>query len=291
MDASIDKSVEATIADQFRARIRRAADARFAARLGDAVDHLHALVADLELTDEELSAILMFMAEVGAVSDSNRQEWVLLSDVLGITSAIVTRQSKQLAGATSQTMRGPFYRPGAPDVRPGGTISLDGKGQKLCVSGRVQDLTGAPIAQARVETWQANADGLYENQDPDAQPDFNLRGVLDVSADGTFDYTTVCPGRVAVPQDGPVGQLLSALRIPTERPAHIHFQITAPGYETLCTHVFDARDPLLDTDVLFSVRPDLIAQFKSKNGALQVEFTFVMAPQSTRTNSKRKRQI
>ena len=146
--------------------------------------------------------------------------------------------------------RSAFYRAAAPRYPAGATISLDGLGEPLLVSGRVADLDGQPIPGATVETWQANAEGHYENQQPDRQPDFNLRGVFVADARGSFNYRTIRPAGYAVPDDGPVGQLLHSIGYPLRRPAHLQFMISAPGFETLTTHVYDRSNPQVAEDAL-----------------------------------------
>ncbi|MEC9343038.1 MAG: 6-chlorohydroxyquinol-1,2-dioxygenase, partial [Pseudomonadota bacterium] len=174
------------------------------------------------------------------------------------------------------------YRPDAPRVPLGGSISLDGKGEPLDVHGKVVDLDGLPVANATVETWQANAEGFFENQQPDLQPEFNLRGIFTTDARGEFHYRSVKPKGYGVPCDGPAGELLKQLGYPLHRPAHLHFQISAPGYQTITTQIFDGNDPLLGEDAILGVRPDLIGEFRPGNAdgkprEWTLDFTFVMA--------------
>jgi len=190
---------------------------------------------------------------------------------------INTRRAK---GATPNTIRGPFFRGDAPERASGASISLDGIGEPLAVSVRVEDLDGLPIAGAEVVTWQANAEGLYENQQPDLQPEHNLRGLFRTDAQGRFDYRSVVPSGYGVPDDGPVGRLLAEAGYPLRRPAHLHYVIHAKGFETITTHIYDARDSHLSEDALFGVRPELVTCFEpaevdGKRGRA-VNLTFVM---------------
>jgi protocatechuate 3,4-dioxygenase beta subunit len=242
------------------------------------IEHLHTLIRETRPTHSDWRRTMEFLTEVGHASDGRRQEWVLLSDLLGVTALIEEINTSRPKGATPNTVRGPFYRTDAPRLPLDASISLDGVGAPLWVSGRVRDLDGQPIAGATIETWQANCEGFYENQQPDQQPEFNLRGVFSADADGRFRYRTVRPAGYAVPGDGPVGQLLAGLGFPLRRPAHLHFLIKADGFETISTHVYDGSDPELARDALFGVKQELVGTFapREKGDGWSLEFTFVM---------------
>ena len=248
-------------------------------RLGTVVSRitrdLHRAIADLGVTEAELKAAIAFMTEVGHTCTAKRQEWVLLADVIGISTLVIDINRSAGDGATPRTLRGPFYRGDAPIRRLHDSISLDGLGDPLTVAGRVLDAEGAPIAGAVVETWQANRAGLYENQDPDRQPEFNLRGVFQTDACGHFAYRTVRPGPCRLPADGPVRRLVEALGMSTVRPAHLNFRISASGFQTLVTHVFDRDDPAIEEDAVFSVHPELLGRIEAvKDGPAHLEFDF-----------------
>ncbi|MBN9217024.1 MAG: 6-chlorohydroxyquinol-1,2-dioxygenase [Mesorhizobium sp.] len=245
--------------------------------LATVVDHLHQIVRETRPTAADWRQAIAFLTEIGHASDDKRQEWVLLSDLLGVTALVEDINSRRPNGATPNTGRGPFYRADAPRLPLGADISLDGVGAPLTVSGRVTDLDGKPIAGATVETWQANAQGLYENQQPDLQPEFNLRGIFTTDGNGRFHYRTVKPSGYGVPDDGPVGQMLRQLNYPLSRPAHLHFLIRADGFETLTTQVFERGDPRLAEDALFGVKPDLVGDFKRVSESWSLDFHFVMA--------------
>jgi protocatechuate 3,4-dioxygenase beta subunit len=273
---------EATAPSIVAARLKAARDERLSESMTAIVKHLHAVVAELRPTRDELRAVISFFTDVGHACDDHRQEWVLLFDLLGVSALVEEINSVRPPKATRNTVRGPFYRPDAPLLPLGASISLDGKGESLTVRGKVVDLDGAPVANATVETWQANAEGLFENQQPDLQPEFNLRGVFTTDSDGDFWYRSVKPEGYGVPCDGPVGELLAQLGYPLRRPAHLHFQISAPGFQTITTQVFDGKDPLLGEDAVLSVRPDLIGDFciansGNRNREWELDFTFVMA--------------
>ena len=237
-------------------------------RLGDAMAvvarHLHQMLHTLRPTPAELRAVIGFLTETGHHADARRQEWVLLADALGISSAVHALNHPHRLGATPDTGSGPFYRPNAPEIALGQSICRDERGDPLRVSGTVCSLSGAGIGGALVEVWQANGEGLYENQEPDRQPEHNLRARIRADQDGRFSFLSIKPGGYSLPIDGPVGRLLTHLGLPLERPAHINLRISARGYETLTTHVFDQADPAIGRDAIFGVRPELLAEFRAE---------------------------
>ena len=250
-------------AEEFSRRLAAVGQTRLAAAAQAAVDGLHALIAELRPSGEEFRRAIDFLTEVGHYADARRQEWVLFADVLGVSSLIEDQNSPRPAGATPNTLVGPFYRSDVPETTLGANISRDHKGDPLAVEGRVVGLDGAGVAGAVVEIWQANAEGLYENQEPDRQPEFNLRGRFRADPQGRFHFLTVKPKGYALPSDGPIGRLMSALGLGLERPAHIHFRVSAEGFETLTTHIFDRSDPAIDRDAIFGVKPELMAEFRA----------------------------
>lgn len=252
---------EATSAEAFASRFG-APDEDAARMISAVVGHVHALIKEFRPTQEQWRKVIDFLTEVGHASDERRQEWVLLSDLTGASALVEDINSRRPSGATPNTIRGPFFRSDTPERPNGSSISLDGVGEPLLVEGLVVDLDGRPIERAEVITWQANAEGCYENQQPDLQPEFNLRGLFRTDAEGRFHYLSVRPAGYGVPQDGPVGRLLSEAGYPLHRPAHLHFVIRAPGFETITTHIYDADDPRLEEDALFGVRPELVQPFE-----------------------------
>lgn len=249
--------------EEFARRLATADPSRLAEAALATVGSLHALIAALRPTGDEFRIAIDFITEVGHYADSRRQEWVLLADVLGVSSLIEDQNSARPRGATPNTVAGPFYRADVPETALGASISRDGKGEPLAVTGRVAGLDGQPLAGAIVEVWQANAEGLYENQEPDLQPEFNLRGRFRTDPQGRFHFLSVKPKGYMLPADGPVGRLMAMLGISLERPAHIHFRVTANGFETLTTHVFDRSDPAIGRDAIFGVKPELMAEFRA----------------------------
>ncbi|MDB4273565.1 6-chlorohydroxyquinol-1,2-dioxygenase [bacterium] len=282
-----------TSVDLLALREQNSADV-VARRLADSVDpdqarvvativrHLHQAVREVRPSMQDWRAAVEFLTEVGHASDERRQEWVLLSDLLGVTQLVEEINSTRPKGSTPNTARGPFYRPDAPRLPLGADICLDGVGERLVVTGHIRDLDDRPVAGASIETWQANGHGQYENQQPDLQPEFNLRGCFRADDNGDFTYRTVRPAGYRVPDDGPAGQLLGRMGYPLHRPAHISFLISAPGFDTLSTQVYDRADTHLDRDPLYGVKPELVADLRrapSSGSAPSwcLDFTFVLA--------------
>ena len=247
----------------FEARLVELEPSRLRDALGVIVFHLHQILWTLRPSRDEVRAFIDFLTETGHYADARRQEWVLLADALGLSSALEDINDPRPAGATPETGAGPFYRADTLCLQMDQTISRDGRGAPLLVTGTVNALGGGTVPGATVEVWQANAEGLYENQEPDRQPEHNLRGRFVTDALGRFRFLSVKPAGYSLPADGPAGLLLQRLGLPLSRPAHINLRISAQGYDTLTTHIFDRADPAIDRDAIFAVRPALIADFKS----------------------------
>jgi hydroxyquinol 1,2-dioxygenase len=243
---------------QVQASVEGADDARLAEIVQAAVKHLHAFVTEVGLTRDEWFAGVDFLTRVGQMCDDRRQEVILLSDVLGVSMLVEMTGQAPTPGATEPTVFGPFHVEGAPPRPLGSTIvDRDVGGEPLTVHGTVRDTGGAPVAGACLDVWQTAPNGLYDVQD-DGQPAMNMRGVFTTGDDGRYEFDTVRPAAYPIPADGPVGELLRATGRHNWRPGHIHFLITAPGYEPLITHVFDRASDYLDSDAVFGVRPSLI---------------------------------
>ena len=205
-------------------------------------------------------AAIRFLTETGQICDDKRQEFILLSDTLGVSMLVDAINNRKPSGATESTVLGPFHVGGAPTKKMGDTISLDGRGEPTFVSGRVVDQDGRPIEGAILDVWQTSSDGYYDIQDP-KQPEMNLRGLFTTGADGRFWFRTVKPSSYSIPTDGPVGRMLMALGRHPMRPAHIHFIVGAPGFEAVTTHIFVAGDEYLDSDAVFGVKDSLVEPF------------------------------
>ena len=207
-----------------------------------------------------------------------RQEFILLSDTLGVSMLVDAINNRKPSGASESTVLGPFHVAGAPELPLGTNICLDRKGEDMMVHGTVSGTDGKPVAGALLDVWQANDDGFSDVQQKGIQPEFNLRGIFRTGPDGRYWFRAVKPKYYPIPDDGPVGQLLAALGRHPYRPAHLHFIVTAAGYEPLTTHIFDPDDPYINSDPVFGVKESLLAEFKhvkDKARAEQLGFTEV----------------
>jgi protocatechuate 3,4-dioxygenase beta subunit len=223
-----------------------------------AVRHLHAFATEVHLTRDEWMAGVQFLTTVGQRCDDTRQEFILLSDTLGLSMLVEMLATPPAPGATEPTVLGPFYVADVADCDDASSIvAMDGTGgEPLVVDGHVRDITGAAVAGATVDVWQVQPDGRDDiEEDPAAR---NLRGRFRTRIDGHFRFRTVRPVDYTIPDDGPVGAMLRASGRHSWRPAHIHFAVKAAGYEPLVTHLFDAASPYLDTDAVFAVRSSLV---------------------------------
>jgi hydroxyquinol 1,2-dioxygenase len=254
------------------------ADPRFKQIIGSVVRHLHACARELKLTPEEWLAAIRFLTEVGQTCTPNRQEFILLSDTLGV-SALVNILNSQAADATVSSLLGPFFRENAPELALGATIAPHDKGEQVVLSGRVQDARGKPIANALIDVWQAGSDGLYDIQ-TDQPQEMDLRARFRTDKDGRYHFRTALPIGYGVPMDGPVGKMLTCGARHGKRPAHIHFLLSAPGYQELATALYIAGDPHIDSDAVFGVSGALVVAPKPvKDGPTQrgITYDFVLS--------------
>ena len=225
------------------------------------VRHAHALVRETRPTHEEWAAALDFLIRVGRACTDQRNELILLMDMLGLTSAVDDVNFPGIAGATPSSVEGPFHAPAPP--RSNGDWISGGperdRGEAMVVRGAVADVAGNPIAAATVDVWQADDAGRYDSQDPQ-QALGNLRGLFTTDGRGEFWFRSVLPSSYPVPTDGPAGELLKALGRHPMRPGHIHLHVTAPGFRSVTTHAFVAGDPYLGSDAAFAVKEELIVE-------------------------------
>ena len=224
------------------------------------VKHLHGFVRETDVTQEEWLAAMDWLARTGKLCTDKRQEFILFSDVLGISMLVDTINHRFPTGATPSTVMGPFHIEGSPEMPMGADIAEGLSGETCFLAGTVHDLDGKPIEGAKLDIWQADADGMYESQLGSTEP--LLRAIFHTGPDGKYAIQTVAPPGYTIPMDGTVGELLEQTTISHYRPAHIHFYISAPGYENLVTHLFKKGARYIDSDVVFGVKEELIAEFK-----------------------------
>lgn len=273
-----DRSVEAV-----NTRMQADINPRLEQIMTSLVSHLHAFAKDVQLTPSEWETAIGFLTQTGQICDENRQEFILLSDALGFSMLVDAINHRRPVGATENTVLGPFHVRGAPHYPMGTNISLDGNGESCLFTGQVLDLEGQPIKNANIDVWCDNADGYYDVQQPDIQPKWNNRGQFRTDADGQYSFQGIRPVSYPIPDDGPVGKMLVALGRHPNRPAHMHFIITAEGYETIVTHTFDDADEWLASDAVFGVKKSLIAKMEpNADGTTQWKstFNFIMCPSS-----------
>ncbi|CCM76082.1 intradiol ring-cleavage dioxygenase [Rhizobium mesoamericanum] len=223
---------------------------------------LHEAVKEIEPTLDEWMQAILFLTRTGQICNEWRQEFILLSDVLGVSMLVDAINNRKPSGASESTVLGPFHVADAPELPMGANICLDQKGEDMVIEGRILDTDGRPVADALLDVWQANDEGFYDVQQKGIQPDFNLRGVFRTGADGRYWFRAVKPKYYPIPADGPVGQLLKELGRHPYRPAHLHYIIKAEGFETLTTHIFDPDDPYINSDAVFGVKESLLAKFR-----------------------------
>jgi hydroxyquinol 1,2-dioxygenase len=251
------------------------------------VAHVHDYAREVELTPEEWLGTLQFLSGCARISDENRNEFALLSDVFGLTSLVDLLNLSP--GATTSSVLGPFYVEGSPPLPLGGDLAKDNPGEVVLVSGKVTDTRGRPLRGASIDMWQADINGFYGTQDP-AQSDENLRCRQDCDDEGRYWFTTVLPAPYSIPMDGPVGSLFRTTERSNWRPGHYHFIVRAPEFRSLVTEIFFSHDRYVEIDAVFGVRPELVVDVKpaAPGSALptplerapvkRVDFDFALAP-------------
>jgi len=282
---------EESSSDVVLARSGPDADPRVKQIMESVVRHLHAIVKETEPSQAEWMKAIQFLTDTGKLCSEWRQEFILLSDALGVSMLVEAVNNRKPAGATEATVLGPFFVPNSPHYENGANICLDGKGEPLWVSGRVLDMGRRPIAGATLDVWQASPEGFYDVQEPDAQPANNLRGRFTADAEGRFSFRSAYPRHYPIPHDGTVGKMLKSLDRQPNRPAHVHFLVRAPGFRSLTTHLFTPDCPWLRDDAVFGVKESLVAAFRKSSdaaraGALglptpfwEVAWDFVLSPE------------
>jgi len=268
---------EDTATDLVVASFADTPDPRLRDVVGALTRHLHAFVREVEPTQAEWEQAIGFLTGVGAMCDDKRQEFILLSDVLGVSMLVDAINHRVPAGATESTVLGPFHVVASPPRALGDDIADVSEGVPLVVRGRVLDLDGTPVAGARVDVWQADGEGFYDVQ-KDTTPDQDLRGLFTTDEHGRYWFRTVEPAHYPIPDDGPVGDLLRRTGRHPYRPAHIHVIATANGHDPVTTHVFIDGSPYLEDDTVFGVRRSLVRPIHTDDGERVVDFDVVLAP-------------
>jgi hydroxyquinol 1,2-dioxygenase len=247
------------ITDEVLARLADTASPRLREIMESLVRHLHGFAREVRLTEQEWEAGIGFLTRVGHVTDDRRQEFILLSDVLGLSMLTIGINHPAEGAVTESTVFGPFFVEGAPHIDLGGDVAQGAVGPPAHVTGTVTSEDGTPIPGARIEVWEADDEGFYDLQyDGDATMG---RAHLFSAADGSYRFWCVKPAPYPIPYDGPVGDLLQATNRSPMRPAHLHFMVSAPGHRTLITHIFVDGSEHLDDDAVFGVKPSLIVDF------------------------------
>jgi hydroxyquinol 1,2-dioxygenase len=248
------------LTEQVVASFQTTDDERLRSILTQLIHHLHGFVREVALTPREWETAIAFLTQVGHKCDDVRQEFVLLSDVLGVSMLIETLNDQHTTGATDSTVLGPFHMTESPARQHGEHISSAESANQLVVTGTVRSTGGEPLADVSVDVWQSDDNGFYDVQQPSIQPAGNGRGLFRSDADGRFWFHTVMPSYYGIPTDGPVGTLLAAAGRHPYRPAHIHFIAETSGYQPLTTHIFIPGSPYLDSDAVFAVKQSLIGE-------------------------------
>ena len=272
---------EDTITQAVLASMDGCGDKRLRTIMTSLVEHLHSFAREVKLTEDEWFQAIKFLTEVGHITDDKRQEFILLSDTLGLSMLVTAQSNTKPAGCTESTVFGPFFVEGAPEYDNGEDISNGAKGEPCFVQGQVRGNDGEPIPGAMIDVWQSDENGFYDVQVPAKSADLHehrARGKLRSGADGRFHFRSILAQPYPIPHDGPVGRMLEALGRHPWRPAHLHFMIQAPGFETLITHVFRNGDRYLDSDAVFGVRSTLIADWVRHEPGIAPDGTRIAVP-------------
>jgi hydroxyquinol 1,2-dioxygenase len=252
---------EQALVDQVVASFDSADDPRLMFVMQALTRHLHAFVREVRLTEAEWNAAIRFLTDTGHITDDRRQEFILLSDVLGLSMQTIAINNEANANATEATVFGPFFVDGSPEIPLGGDIAGSAPGEPCWVEGTVTDTDGNPVPGALIEVWEADQDGFYDVQYADGR--LAARGHLTTDDHGGYRFWAITPTPYPIPHDGPVGKLLAAAGRSPMRASHLHFMVSAPGKRTVVTHIFVRGDAMLDTDAVFGVKESLIKEFAS----------------------------
>src|SRR5436190_2907714 len=280
---------EENLTDVALARWKDIPDPRLRQVMQSLIKHLHGFVRDIEPTQAEWATAIDWLTRTGQMCSQKRQEFILTSDVLGVSMLVDAINHRRPGAATPSTVEGPFHVPDAPPIANGGSMAEGAPGIPCFVTGTVRGLDGEPVAGAVLDLWQTDGEGLYEEQRRTAEP--WMRGIYRSKPDGSYTIRTVAPISYTIPMDGPIGEFFSRTNMSHMRPAHIHFAISAPGYHGLVTHLFQKGDKHIDSDVVYGVKAPLVVDFvkkpagKAPNGETidtpfyEVKYDFVLEQQ------------
>jgi len=252
---------QASITEGVIARLRECDDPRFVRVMSSLITHLHDFVRDVELTESEWFTAIQFLTDVGKTCTDKRQEFILLSDTLGVSVLVITLNHPALKGTTDSTVLGPFYWEGAPDMPRGSNLAEGVKGEPTFYSGRVLSSDGRPLENAVLDVWSGDGDGNYDMQIP-GETAMKARGRIRTDAEGRYWFRSIKPTFYPVPTDGPVGRMLRKMGRHPNRPGHIHMIVSAPGHFPVTTHLFVAGSEYLDSDAVFGMKESLVANFE-----------------------------
>jgi len=250
-----------TITQAVIARMANCPDARFKKLMTSLVTHLHDFIREVELTEAEWLAAIQFLTAVGKTCTDKRQEFILLSDTLGASILTISINHPSRGGSLESTVLGPYYWEGAPELPLGSDLAQGVKGEPTFYSGRVLGTDGRPIAGALLDIWSGDGEGNYDMQLP-GETQMRARGKIRTDGAGRYAFRSIRPQYYPVPTDGPVGEMLRAMKRHPYRPGHIHMIVSAEGYEPVTTHLFPSDSPYLDSDAVFGVKDSLIAPFE-----------------------------
>lgn len=252
---------EASVTQAVIDRLRDCDDPRFVRVMSSLVTHLHDFVRDVKLTESEWLTAIQFLTDVGQTCTDKRQEFILLSDTLGVSVLVITLNHPAVKGTTDSTVLGPFYWEGAPEVPLGSNLAVGVKGEPTFYSGRVLSSDGAPLENAVLDVWSGDGDGNYDMQIP-GESGMKARGRIRTGRDGRYWFRSIRPTFYPVPTDGPVGRMLRKMQRHPNRPGHIHMIVSASGHLPITTHLFVAGSEFLDSDAVFGMKESLVASFE-----------------------------
>jgi hydroxyquinol 1,2-dioxygenase len=251
---------ERSITAAVLARMDQCTDARFREVMSSLVTHLHDFVREVKLTDAEWIGAIQFLTDVGKTCTDRRQEFILLSDTLGVSILVITQNHPASGGATDSTVQGPYYWEGAPEMPLGADLAVGVKGEPAFYSGRVLSSDGSPIAGAVLDIWSGDGEGTYDMQ-MEGEVGMLARGRIRTDAQGRYYFRSIKPNFYPVPTDGPVGRMLDRMGRHPMRPGHIHMIVSAPGHRPVTTHLFAAGSEYIDSDAVFGVKESLVTAF------------------------------